>query len=41
MVFGTPQKLAHVQPLEIYFECYPMKQVDSTKYLGVTLGTYL
>ena len=41
MVFGTPQKSAHVRPLEIYFGCYPMKQVDSTKYLGVTLDTYL
>ena len=40
MVFGTPQKLAHVRPLEIYFGCHPIKQVDSTKYLGVTLGTY-
>ena len=41
MFFGTPQKLAHVRPLEIYFRCYPMKQVDSTKYLGVTLDKYL
>ena len=41
MVFGIPQKLAHVRPLEIYFGFYPMKQVDSTKYLGVTLDIYL
>ena len=41
MVFGTPQKLAHVRPLKIYFGCHPIKQVDSTKYLGVTLDTYL